>query len=116
MSTEIASQSATAVTTVIKSGQKASVPVVTGSVSILRGDCIRGSPAERGPVPTITLGVEEAAEAGRPVSRLVEPEREPPVRGLHLVERPAEDDPAPVDHRHPVGHPLNLVEQVRREE
>ena len=28
----------------------------------------------------------------------------------------AEDDPALVDHRHAVGHPLDLVEQVRREQ
>ena len=58
----------------------------------------------------------DPASAGGSRPRLVEPERQPPVRRLDLVERAAEDDPAAVDHRHVVGHPLDLVEQVRREE
>ena len=38
------------------------------------------------------------------------------VRVLDVVERAAEDDPPAIDQRDAVGHALDLVEQVRREE
>src|SRR5262245_15694950 len=70
-----------------------------------------GSPLRPTPLPGKRPG-----QRRRFGPRLRKPEREAVVRVLDLVERAAEDHLPAVDQGHPVGHPLDLVQQVRRED